>query len=124
MSFAYLAVLGASIACMVLVDVRLRLVFAVPGGAQRAAVLVATGVAFFVLWDLAGIALGIFHRAENPVSTGLLLAPELPVEEIVFLAFLTYLTLVVYAAMRRIASARAHTASVQEHLAATREDSR
>jgi len=122
MSFAYLAVLGASIACMVLVDVRFRLVFAVPGGARRAIVLVAAGVAFFLAWDLAGIALGIFHRAENPVSTGLLLAPELPVEELVFLAFLTYLTLVVYAASRRVASARAHTASVQEHLAATRED--
>lgn len=106
MSFAYLGALLASIACMVLVDVRYRLVFAAPGRVRRAAVAVAAGVAFFLAWDLAGIALGIFLRSDNPVSTGLLLAPELPVEELVFLAFLAYLTLVLYTAALRFAASR------------------
>ncbi|MCD5345262.1 lycopene cyclase domain-containing protein [Agromyces sp. S2-1-8] len=106
MSFAYLGALAASIACLALVDVRFRLVFAAPGRSRRAAVVVAAGVAFFLAWDLAGIALGIFHRAENAVSTGVLLAPELPIEELVFLAFLAYLTLVLYTVALRFASTR------------------
>ena len=104
MSFVYLAILAGGLACMVLLDVRFRLVFAAPGRAWRAALVVALGVVFFLLWDLAGIGLGVFHRGENPVSTGVLLAPELPLEELVFLAFLCYLTLVLYTgALRAIA---------------------
>lgn len=108
MMFAYLGVLLAGIGCMVLLDLRFRLVFRAPGvGPLRAAAVLAAGLVFFLAWDLAGIALGIFLRAENPVSTGILLAPELPLEEVVFLAFLCYLTLVLYAgALRVLASHR------------------
>ncbi|GAA1780596.1 lycopene cyclase domain-containing protein [Agromyces lapidis] len=106
MSFAYLAILAGGLACMVLLDLRFRLVFAAPGRAWRAALVLALGLAFFLLWDLAGIGLGIFHRGENPVSTGVLLAPELPLEELVFLVFLGYLTLVLYTGALRVPAAR------------------
>src|ERR671912_412410 len=77
MTFVYLGVLLGGLICMVLLDVRYRLVFGAEGA--RAAIVLAIGVVFFLAWDLAGIALGIFHRGENAVSTGILLAPELPV---------------------------------------------
>ncbi|PWC05732.1 lycopene cyclase domain-containing protein [Agromyces badenianii] len=106
MTFVYLGVLLGGIACMVLLDVRFRLVFAAARRRWRAAVVLVTGLVFFLVWDLAGIGLGIFHRAENTVSTGILLAPELPLEEIVFLAFLCYLTLVLYTGVLRLIAAK------------------
>lgn len=106
MSLAYLAILVGGLACMALLDARFRLVFAAPGRGGRAAIVLGVGLAFFLAWDLAGIALGIFHRGENPVSTGVLLAPELPLEELVFLAFLCYLTLVLYTGTLRMLAAR------------------
>jgi lycopene cyclase domain-containing protein len=104
MTLLYLGVLLGGLTCMVLLDIRYRLVFAAAG--RRAAIVLAIGVAFFLAWDLAGIALGIFQRGENAVSTGLLLAPELPLEELVFLAFLCYLTLVLYTGILRLIAAR------------------
>jgi lycopene cyclase domain-containing protein len=94
MSFVYLAALLVSIGCMVLLDRRFRLFFwRAPG---RAAAVLGAGVAFFLAWDVAGITLGIFFREVNEISTGIVLAPHLPVEEVVFLAFLCYLTMVLY----------------------------
>ena len=102
MMLAYLGVLLAGIACMALLDARFRLVFGVPGRRVRAIVVLGAGLVFFLAWDIAGIALGIFHRGENAVSTGILLAPELPIEELVFLGFLCYLTLVLYTGALRL----------------------
>jgi lycopene cyclase domain-containing protein len=104
MTFAYLGVLLAGLACMVLLDLRFHLVIRAAGG--RAAIVLVIGVAFFLAWDVAGIALGIFHRAENTVSTGILLAPELPLEELVFLVFLCYLTLVLWSGTMRLIAAK------------------
>ena len=117
MSLVYLGLLLAAIGCMVLLDVRFRLVFRAPGGSPlRAAVVLVAGLVFFLAWDLAGIALGIFFRAENPVSTGIVLAPELPLEEVVFLAFLCYLTLVLYTATLRIVDSRASARAARKAL--------
>jgi lycopene cyclase domain-containing protein len=88
----YLAFLLASIGCMVLLDRRFRLFFW--NDPARAAVVLGVGTLFFLAWDLAGIGLGIFFRAQSEISTGILLAPELPLEEVVFLVFLCYLTMV------------------------------
>lgn len=104
MMFAYLGVLLAGLACIVLLDLRYRLVIWAAGA--RAALVLVIGVAFFLAWDLAGIALGIFHRAENAVSTGIVLAPELPLEELVFLVFLCYLTLVLWSGAVRLTAAK------------------
>ena len=104
MTLVYLGVLLAGLTCMVLVDLRYRLVFGSAPG--RAAITLAIGVVFFLVWDLAGIAFGIFQRGENAVSTGIMLSPELPLEELVFLAFLCYLTLVLYTGITRLVVAR------------------
>jgi len=101
----YLACLLISIGAMVLIDLRWRLVFwraAVPS-----AIAVATGTAFFLLWDAAGIVSGVFFRGESTITTGVLLAPELPLEEPVFLVFLCYLTLVLVFGTERVLERRA-----------------
>lgn len=100
MSFVYLAVLLFSAAGVLVVDRRFRLfVWAAPG---RAAAVLLTGTAFFLAWDLAGIGLGVFLHGAGPYMTGLMLAPDLPVEEIVFLAFLCELTMVLVLGAQRL----------------------
>ncbi len=91
MSFAYLAVLTGSLAAMVLLDRRFRLFFW--RSPRQAAIVLAAGVAFFLCWDLLGIGWGIFRRGQTAFMTGVQLAPELPLEEAFFLAFLCYLTM-------------------------------
>jgi lycopene cyclase domain-containing protein len=62
------------------------------------ATLLAVGlsVVVFLIWDIVGIANGIFFRGDAPHLSGILLAPELPLEEVFFLILLSYNTLVVY----------------------------
>lgn len=92
MSVVYLICLLLSLGAMVLLDARFRLVFW--RDPRRATIVLAVGLVFFLAWDAAGIGLGVFARGGSPFMTGLLLAPELPVEELFFLLFLCYLTLV------------------------------
>ncbi len=100
MGILYLAALVISLTGMVVIDRRWRLfLFARP---VRAVVVLAIGVTFFVVWDLAGIGLGIFFRGETAFMTGLLLAPELPIEELFFLTLLCYLTMVVFCGAQRV----------------------
>ena len=94
MSFFYLAALLVSITGMVALDVRFRLFFAV--APLRAAIVLVVGVAFFLVWDVAGIGLGIFFRGNPELLTGTLLAPELPLEELFFLILLCYTTMNAY----------------------------
>ena len=99
MSLLYAAALLVSIGGMAVLDHRFRLFFF--ADPRRAAVVLAVGVAFFLAWDLAGIALGVFFRGQTPYMTGLLLAPELPVEEVLFLVLLCYLTMDGYGGLLR-----------------------
>ncbi len=103
MSLVYLATLLVAIGCMVLIDRRFGLFFW--RNARRAVLVLAAGVAFFLVWDLFGIGLGIFFRGETAIMTGVLLAPELPLEEPFFLAFLCYLTMVLIAWVDRVLAA-------------------
>jgi lycopene cyclase domain-containing protein len=101
---AYLAGLLLSIGAMALIDARSRLAFWRAPGAS--AVAVGAGAALLLAWDLAGIGFGVFFRGDSPWSTGVLLAPELPVEEPVFLVFLCYLALVAVLGTERVLERR------------------
>ncbi|NBQ97190.1 MAG: lycopene cyclase domain-containing protein [Microbacteriaceae bacterium] len=61
---------------------------------------------YFLLWDGAGIALGIFFRGETSHLTGILVAPELPLEELFFLFLLNYTTLTIFIAVKRVLAKR------------------
>jgi lycopene cyclase domain-containing protein len=96
----YLLCLLAASACMVLVDRRWRLFFW--RDARRATWVLVIGVALLLVADVVGIALGVFSRAPTWAMTGIVLGPELPLEEPLFLAFLAYLTMNLVAIFERL----------------------
>jgi lycopene cyclase domain-containing protein len=98
-SLLYLGALLVSLTGMVVLDRRFGLFFWVD--ARRAAIVLAVGIAFFLVWDAFGIGLGIFFRGETSFMTGVLIAPELPLEEVFFLALLCYLTMNVHGCLTR-----------------------
>lgn len=100
MSFLYLAALLVSLTGMVLLDRRHNLFFWVDS--RRATIVLTAGVLFFLVWDLSGISSGVFFRGEGPWMTGVLLAPELPIEEVFFLTLLSYMTMNVFAALTKL----------------------
>lgn len=102
MSGLYLLFLVISAAGIAALDVRYRL--AMPVAPVRSSVAVVLGTVFFLAWDALGIATGVFVRGDSPLLLGIDLAPHLPLEEPVFLAFLSYLALVVWAAVARRAA--------------------
>ncbi|WP_336646790.1 lycopene cyclase domain-containing protein [Microbacterium sp. USHLN186] len=104
MSAAYLLALLVSLGGIVLLDVRHRLFLG--HDAARAAVVLLLGTVFFLLWDVAGIALGIFFRDDGVFATGIQLAPELPLEEPLFLLFLCELTMVLVCGAQRLLARR------------------
>ncbi len=100
----YLAALAVSLGGLAVLDRRFRLAFW--SDWRRAALAVGTGVVAFLAWDVAGLALGIFARGESPWMTGLLLAPDLPVEEAVFLTLLCYVALLVWRGAEQVRAVR------------------
>ena len=104
MQFAYLAGLIFSIIGLGLFDWRFKLGFSTNKKAAALATLLP--LIFFLIWDGAGIALGIFFRGETSHLTGILVAPELPIEELFFLFLLNYTTLTIFIAVKRIVARR------------------
>lgn len=104
MGVVYLAALLLSLGCMLLLDWRFRLFFW--RDAVSAAVVTAVGLVFFLIWDVVGIANGIFFRGDGMIATGLVLAPELPLEEPIFLLFLVVCTMIIYAGAERVLTRR------------------
>jgi len=94
--FSYLIALAISITGMVMLDRRFGLFFWRDW--RRAAIVLPLGVAFFLVWDVFGIALGIFFRGATNFMTGVLIGPELPIEEVFFLTLLCYNTMNAYVA--------------------------
>ena len=102
--FTYVTILLAVLVCMALCDWRWKLAFFLD--ARRAAVRSAAVVAAFLVWDALGIATGSFFRGGSSYMTGVVLAPEMPVEEPIFLFFLTYLTINLTTGARLLLDAR------------------
>lgn len=100
---SYLAALLLSTGCMLLLDWRYRLFFF--HHAASAAMVTAAGTVFFLLWDVAGIALGIFLEGGSRYATGIMLGPEMPLEEPFFLIFLVICTMVLYTGARAVLTA-------------------
>lgn len=96
----YLLAIVLSAAGILVLDLRLRLIGPRAPGATVAAVVI--GTAFFLLWDAAGILTGVFVKGGSTLLLGVDLAPHLPLEEPVFLAFLSYLALVAWAGAERM----------------------
>ena len=108
-ALAYLAALIAVIGCMALLDRRFGLVLW--ADARRGMLALLIGVAFFLLWDVAAIAAGFYHKGDSEAMTGIMLAPELPLEELVFVTFLCYFTLVLHGLARLAVASRQREAA-------------
>ncbi|WP_181309584.1 lycopene cyclase domain-containing protein [Nocardioides campestrisoli] len=98
MSLLYLGFVLVSTLCMGLVDHRWKLfLFDRPKVALAA---VGVGFVLFVVWDLVAIELAHYSKGDSPAMTGIEVAPELPVEELFFIVFLSYLTGVLHGLFR------------------------
>ncbi|MGZ0710494.1 lycopene cyclase domain-containing protein (plasmid) [Coraliomargarita sp. W4R53] len=106
---AYLIAILVSTAGIAVLDARFRL--AAWRDAGRTLIAVAIGTSFFLVWDAVGIATGIFIKGGSPLLLGIDLAPHLPLEEPFFLAFLSYLGLVIWTAVVRTITRRADAAA-------------
>jgi len=96
----YLASLSLVLACIALTDRRWRLFFwADP---LRAVVVFGFGFALFLGWDLVALHHELYERGRSAYMTGVEVAPDLPVEELLFIAFLPYLTMVLHGAATRL----------------------
>ncbi|WP_257181653.1 lycopene cyclase domain-containing protein [Corynebacterium cystitidis] len=100
MASAYLFILLATIGCMVLCDWRWKLAFF--ADVRRATILSVVLVGAFLLWDVLGIATGTFYRGDAEYMTGILLGPEMPIEEPIFLFFLVYLLMNLTSGARQV----------------------
>jgi len=102
----YLAGLVFSLVGLGLLDWRFRTAFTVNKKAAAFAILIPT--IFFIIWDVAGIAMGIFFRGDTSHLTGILLAPEFPIEELFFLLLLNYTALTLFTTVSRVIKKRSN----------------
>jgi lycopene cyclase domain-containing protein len=92
--WTYLGTLLVALGCIALVDRRWRLVlWADP---RRGVAVLAVGVGVFLVWDLLAVHHHFYRRGETGVMTGAQIAPGIPVEELFFVLFLCYVTLVLH----------------------------
>jgi lycopene cyclase domain-containing protein len=91
-NFIYLGSLLVSLAGLAALDRKHKLAFA--KNPKAATIAIAIPYLIFVIWDAAGIALGIFFKGQSQFLTGIMIAPEFPIEELFFLALLCYTTLI------------------------------
>lgn len=108
MTGAYLLCLLLAGVGVALLDRRWRLAAwrDVSGSRRCTLALVGVGSALLLAWDVAAIALGFYGRGESDALLGVWLAPHLPLEEVVFVAFLSYTTLVVAGGADRVLRVR------------------
>ena len=94
MSFVYLGLLLFSLSGLALLDWRFRLAFAVNRLPSLLAIIVPA--LYLLIWDAVGVGLGIFFVGKSTMLTGVMLAPQIPLEEPFFLLLLCYTTLIVF----------------------------
>lgn len=96
----YLTAIVAATAGVMACDARWKL--ALWHQPARTGMLLGGGWLFLLAWDIVGIATGVFVRGSGPWFVGVDVTPHLPIEELGFLAFLTYLALVLFAVFERV----------------------
>ncbi len=90
----YLIALIVSIGCLGLIDWRYKLAFF--HDRRRTIVTILVAIGLFSIWDILGIRLGIFFHGGSDLTLPIRLFPEFPLEELFFLALLTYSSLIIY----------------------------
>lgn len=101
---SYLAILVVSLLGLYLLDRTHKLAFTVD--VKRSLLSLVPAYVLFLIWDIAGIATGIFFRGQNTLLTGIQVFPEFPIEELFFLALLCYSSLIVFTWVQKTLTAR------------------
>lgn len=99
MQYLYLGALLFSITGLSILDYRYKLAFW--HNRRQAFLTVVLSILFFIVWDAAGIALGIFFHGNSPYALPARIAPEFPIEELFFLFLLSYVTLLAWRLMEK-----------------------
>lgn len=112
MSFLYLGGILAAMIGVGLIDARWKLaLFARP---KRAALAIFGTVIVLLTIDLLGIYTGNFMLGESRWMTGIEVLPHLPIEELAFIVFLSYVSLVAVTAAVRVLHARGRPSTPAE----------
>lgn len=98
LKYGYLLALVTAFSGTLWCDVRWRLVWWQSW--RRAAVALVLGWLWFVVWDIALIGFEIIQPGPAHFVTGWQAWPGMPVEELLFLAYLAYLPLVIWEGYR------------------------
>lgn len=99
LAWTYFFILSFSIFGLVLLDWRYK--FAFFHDWQRTAVTLVSAMAFFIIWDLLGIHFGIFFSGSSSYVLPYMILPDFPVEELLFLFLLCYISLLMYRGVER-----------------------
>jgi lycopene cyclase domain-containing protein len=99
MQWLYLVALVVSISGLLLLDWRHKVAFF--NNARRTTITITISMIVFIIWDLLGIHLGIFFSGGSPYALPFMMVPDFPVEELLFLFLLSYVTLLLYLAIGR-----------------------
>lgn len=99
MGFAYISIIMVSLVGFAILDRKFTLV--IWKDAKWAAFTLAFGVLFFSIWDVAGIMADIFSTGSSKYISGLMIAPDFPIEELFFLTLLCYQTLIFWEILKR-----------------------
>ncbi len=94
LQYSYILSLVLSLSGLMLIDQRFKLAFFYDR--KRTIYTLGFSILLFLVWDMLGIGLGIFFVGNSVYDTGILLLPELPIEEPVFLLLLCYTTLIIF----------------------------
>ena len=94
MQYYYLSALVLAFVAILLIDYRLRLAFYRDKKTTTYCLLASLG--FFLAWDLTGVIADVFSTNQAWVSGLHLISSNLPFEELVFLFFLGYITLITW----------------------------
>lgn len=92
--YYYLIALIISLSGLLAGDFMRRLVFFRNFSASIKILLI--GLGFFVLWDVLGIVLGVFATNQKWVSGAHIITPNFPIEEILFLSLLIYVSMLAW----------------------------
>jgi len=112
MTGLYLAGLLVSIAGLVFLDLRSKLFL---GAAPvRAAIVLVLGVAGFLVWDAAGVGLGIFFEGHQRLLIGVDLVPQIPLEELFFLILLCLSAMEAFTLAQRLLHRRVRSGTAGE----------
>ena len=99
MAGLYLGLLLFSLAGLVLCDWRWNI--ALFDNARHTVLVIALSVAFFISWDISGVASGVFFKGDSDLLVGWDIATEIPIEEVFFLTLLSHLAVIAFRLVER-----------------------